>query len=233
MLPTKNYPLILFLFPRTAFFCTAFKLKVPEVSRSWVISISISISIIFALGKNIVMCKDKAQIRFGPEIPTMDSKPAADFSAGKQTWWSSASSWLQEPITLPENTFNSFLNLYSSLYCSKCHLKKDAEEKSPSFFWPAERQSSSCQCWVCVTAGRFCPWPNTRIQVFIWSCRAPKLAQKLLHYHRDLHGFVDTKPRTHSQRRCHIQHIPTTEKGGIQPFLSSWWIQNERVKSKS
>lgn len=183
----------------------------------------ININASFLVKKIVLLAKTKLRYALDQRFPPWTQSPAADFSAGKQTWWSSASSWLKEPVTLPENTFNSFLNLYSFLYWNKYHFKKIVRKKSPSFFWPAERQSSSCQCWVCATAGRCCPSPNTRIQVFSWSCRTPKLAQKLLYYQQGSAWICGYKTMHVQPRRCHIQNVPTADKGWKYSFSCLPW----------
>lgn len=180
----------------------------------------------------------------------MDSKSWRCFSAGKQTWWSSASSWLKEPVTLPENTFNSFLNLYSSLYWNKCHFKKIVRKTVPVPSGQQKGRALPVDAGFVLQLADIVPHQGQEFKSSAGLAGLQNLLRNCFTVGRDLHGFVDTKPRAYSREGAASRTFPlltksenaafpvflvmnTEWKGQIQKLMAGQRFSWARVKIKS
>lgn len=180
----------------------------------------------------------------------MGSKSCNDFSAGKQTWWSSASSWLKEPITLPENTLNSFLNLYSSLYWDKCHFKKTVRKRVPVSSGQQKGRALPVNAGFVLQLADVVPHQTQEFKPSAGLAGSQNLLRNCFIISMDLHGFVDSNPCTHSQEGATSSTSPlliesenaafsvflvmnAEWKGQIQKLMAGQRFSWARVKIKS
>lgn len=166
----------------------------------------------------MLLAKTKLRYALDQRFPPWTPSPAADFSAGKQTWWSSASSWLKEPVALPENTFNSFLNLYSSLYWNKCHFKKIVRKRVPVSSGQQKGRALPVNAGFVLQLADVVPHQTQEFKSSAGLARPQNLLRNCFIISRDLHGFVDTKSHTYSQEGATSRTLPLLIKGENTAF---------------